>query len=144
MAEALGRPLGDVLDPTSAAHTSCPGCSAATAWSLTALVAVVVLVGCRTVLTWGWTAVLFGIALLGPLPVTLTGHSAGGGAHNIATDSLVLHVLSASLWVGGLVAVLATASRPRPGPGDGAGHRRAPVLPAGAGLLECSGLHRRW
>ena len=51
-----------------------------------------------------------GLALLGPLPVALTGHSAGGGAHDLASDSLVLHVLAASLWVGGLVAVLATAA----------------------------------
>ena len=109
VAEALGRPLGDVLDPSLLLNLV-PRLSAATAWSLTALVAVVVLVGCRSVLTWGWTAVLLGIALLGPLPVTLTGHSAGGGAHDIATDSLVLHVLSASLWIGGLVAVLITAS----------------------------------
>jgi putative copper resistance protein D len=73
-----------------------------------------VLVGCRTVLTWGWTAVVFGIALAGPLPVMFTGHSATGGAHDIASDSLVLHVLAASLWVGGLVAllILATARGP--------------------------------
>ena len=64
-------------------------------------------------LTWGWSAVLLGIALLGPLPVALTGHSAGGGAHDIATDSLVLHVLAASLWVGGLVAVLGRRGRDR-------------------------------
>jgi cytochrome c oxidase assembly factor CtaG/putative copper export protein len=109
VAEALGRPVGDVLDPSLLLNLV-PRLSAATAWSLTALVALVVLVGCRSVLTWGWTAVLLGLALLGPLPVTLTGHSAGGGAHDIATDSLVLHVLFATLWIGGLVAVLTTAS----------------------------------
>jgi putative copper resistance protein D len=109
VADALGRPVGDVLDPGLLADLV-PRLSAATAWMLTALVAVVVLVGCRTVLTWGWSAVLCGLALLGPLPVALTGHSAGGGAHDLASDSLVLHVLAASLWVGGLVAVLATAA----------------------------------
>ncbi len=109
MAEALGRPVGDVLDPGLLLELV-PRLSAATAWSLTALVALVVMIGCRSVLTWGWTTVLFGIALLGPLPVTLTGHSAGGGSHDIATDSLVLHVLAASLWIGGLVAVLITAA----------------------------------
>jgi cytochrome c oxidase assembly factor CtaG/putative copper export protein len=109
VAEALGRPVGDVLDP-GLLFDLVPRLSAATAWSLTALVALVVMVGCRSVLTWGWTAVLFGIALLGPLPVTLTGHSAGGGAHDVATDSLVLHVLAASLWIGGLAAVLITAA----------------------------------
>jgi cytochrome c oxidase assembly factor CtaG/putative copper export protein len=109
VADALGRPVGDVLD-LGLLVDLVPRLSAATAWMLTALVAVVVLVGCRTVLTWGWSAVLCGLALLGPLPVALTGHSAGGGAHDLASDSLVLHVLAASLWVGGLVAVLATAA----------------------------------
>ena len=109
VADALGRPVGDVLDAGLLVDLV-PRLSAATAWMLTALVAVVVLVGCRTVLTWGWSAVLCGLALLGPLPVALTGHSAGGGAHDLASDSLVLHVLAASLWVGGLVAVLATAA----------------------------------
>jgi putative copper resistance protein D len=63
--------------------------------------------------------VLFGIALLGPLPVTLTGHSAAGGSHDVATDSLVLHVLAASLWVGGLVAVVALAAARGPDRGSG-------------------------
>ncbi len=109
MADALGRPVGEVLDPALMLDLL-PRLSAATTWALTALVAALVVVGCRTVLTWGWTAVLLGIALFGPLPVTFTGHSASGGAHDIASDSLVLHVLAASLWVGGLVAVLALAA----------------------------------
>ncbi|WP_219418421.1 cytochrome c oxidase assembly protein [Pseudonocardia nigra] len=109
VADALGRPLGDVLEPGLLLELV-PRLSAATAWSLTALVALIVLVGCRTVLTWGWSAFLFGLTLLAPLPVTLTGHSASGGAHDIATDSLVLHVTAASLWVGGLVAVVAVAA----------------------------------
>lgn len=109
VADALGRPVVDVLDLRLLLDLV-PKLSAATSWALTAAVAFLVFVGCRTVLTWGWTVVLFGIALLGPLPVTLTGHSATGGSHDIATNSLVLHVLAASLWVGGLVAVLGTAA----------------------------------
>lgn len=113
VADALGRPLADVLDPDvnpGLLLTLVPRLAGAGAWAWTALVAAVVLVGCRTVLTWGWTAVLFGVALVGPLPVTLTGHSAAGGSHDVATDSLVLHVLAASLWVGGLAALLALAA----------------------------------
>src|SRR5918992_651353 len=108
-ADALGRPVGRLLDPGTVLALL-PRLESATTWALTALVAVVVLVGCRTVLTWGWTAVLFGLALLGPLPVTFTGHSATGGAHDVASDSLVLHVYAASLWVGGLIAVLTLAA----------------------------------
>ena len=112
VADALGRPVGDVLD-VRLLVTLVPKLAAATSWALTVLVAVLVLVGCRAVLTWGWAVVLFGFAVLGPLPVTLTGHSSAGGAHDIATDSLVLHVLAASLWVGGLVAVLVLAAGAR-------------------------------
>ena len=104
VADALGRPVGDVLDPGLLLDLV-PRLCAATAWTLTALVALVVLVGCRSVLTWGGAPALFGLALARPLPLALTGHSAGGGEHDVATDSLVLHVLAARLWVGGLAAV---------------------------------------
>lgn len=108
VADALGRPLRDVLD-VGLLVQAVPRLTTATAWTLTSVVALLVLAGSRAVLSWGWTAVVFGVALLGPLPVALTGHSATGGAHDVASDSLVLHVLAASLWVGGLVAVLGLA-----------------------------------
>ncbi len=108
VADSVGRPLGDVLDVGLLAQTV-PRLSTATAWLVTALIALLVLAACRTVLGWGWTVVTFGLCLLGPMPVALTGHSATGGSHDIASDSLVLHVVAACLWVGGLIAVLATA-----------------------------------
>jgi putative copper resistance protein D len=109
VADAAGRPLSEVLD-VGLLVQAVPRLTTATAWTLTTLVALLVLVGSRTVLSWGWTAVVFGVSLLGPLPVALTGHSATGGSHDVASDSLVLHVLAASVWVGGLVAVLALAA----------------------------------
>jgi cytochrome c oxidase assembly factor CtaG/putative copper export protein len=113
MADALGRPVGQLLDLGTVLDLL-PRIEPATTWAITALVALLVLVGCRSVLTWGWTTVVFGMAMVGPLPVMFTGHSATGGAHDVASDSLVLHVLAASLWVGGLVAllILATARGP--------------------------------
>ncbi|MCX6462619.1 MAG: cytochrome c oxidase assembly protein [Pseudonocardiales bacterium] len=109
VADSLGRPIGDVLDAGLLLQVV-PDLTTATAWTWTALIAALVVVGTHTVLTWGWAVVLFGIALAGPVPVALSGHSASGGAHDIATDSLLLHVLAASLWVGGLVALLALAA----------------------------------
>ncbi|MFC4949995.1 cytochrome c oxidase assembly protein [Pseudonocardia sp. GCM10023141] len=109
VADGLGRPVSDVLDLRLLIDLV-PKLSAAMTWALTAVIAVLVLIGCRTVLTWGWSTVLLGLALIGPLPVTMTGHSATGGSHDIATNSLVLHVIAATLWVGGLVAVLAVAA----------------------------------
>ncbi len=112
MADALGRPVQDVLDPGLMLDLM-PRLSGPPAWLVTGMVALLVLAGCRAVLTWGWTVGLFGLAVFGALPVTFTGHSASGGAHDIATDSLVLHVLAATLWVGGLVAVLGYAAAAR-------------------------------
>jgi putative copper resistance protein D len=108
VSDALGRPPGEVFDAGLLAQVV-PRLSTATAWTQTTLLALLILAGCRTVLGWGSTVVVFGLSLLGPLPVTLTGHSATGGAHDIASDSLVLHVLAASLWVGGLAAVVGLA-----------------------------------
>src|SRR4029079_7850907 len=109
VADTLGRPLGDVLDVGLLAQTV-PRLSTATAWLATALIALLVLAACRTVLGWGWTVVTFGLSVIGPLPVALTGHSATGGSQHVASDSLMLHVLAACLWVGGLIAVLGTAA----------------------------------
>ncbi|GAA0524170.1 copper resistance protein D [Saccharopolyspora subtropica] len=109
-ADATGRPVSDVLS-TEVLFGLVDALEEAKAWSLTALLAFVVALACRVVLSWGWTAVTFGVALLGMFPVVATGHSASGGAHDIATNSLLFHLFAAMLWVGGLVALLAHAAR---------------------------------
>ena len=109
VADALGRPVSSVLSPGLLVQLV-PRLPDAVSWTFTAVIALLVLVGCRTVLTWGWSVVLLAIALAGPLPVAFTGHSSAGGAHDVATNSLVLHMLAASLWAGGLAAVLGVAA----------------------------------
>jgi len=47
------------------------------------------------------------VALLVPVPVLFTGHSATAADHLLAVTSLLVHVLAASVWVGGLVALTA-------------------------------------
>lgn len=81
------------------------------AWLITAAIALLLAVGCRVVLSWGWTALLFFVAVAGLVPVAVTGHSASGGAHDLATDSLLYHLIAAALWVGGLFALLAHGRR---------------------------------
>ncbi|WP_018685144.1 cytochrome c oxidase assembly protein [Actinokineospora enzanensis] len=81
------------------------------AWLFTAALALVVLVGTRFALTWGWTAALFAVALAGIVPVAVTGHSSSGGQHDVATNSLLFHLVAAALWIGGLVALLAHGRR---------------------------------
>jgi cytochrome c oxidase assembly factor CtaG/putative copper export protein len=83
----------------------------AKAWLLTAGIALFICVAAFVVLSWGWTAVLFGFAVFGVLPVPMTGHSSSGGQHDLASNSLVFHLVGASLWVGGLVALMVYARR---------------------------------
>lgn len=54
----------------------------------------------------GLAAVTAGVAMAALLPPAFTGHSAGAGNHKLAVTSLALHVLAASLWVGGLVGLV--------------------------------------
>jgi putative copper resistance protein D len=82
-----------------------------TALVVTAGITLLLAIGCWLALSWGATASLFLLALLGLAPLAVTGHSSAGGSHDIATDSLLLHLGAASVWVGGLVALLAHARR---------------------------------
>ncbi|MFC5142103.1 cytochrome c oxidase assembly protein [Actinomycetospora rhizophila] len=104
-ADAYGRPVSRMLD-MRVLSIAVPGIETTTSWALTALVALVTLGLTRVVLGWGAAVVAVGVALAGLLPLALTGHSAGGGDHDIATNSLLLHVLAAAVWVGGLVALV--------------------------------------
>jgi putative copper resistance protein D len=54
----------------------------------------------------GLAAVTAVLAMVTLLPPAFTGHSAGAGDHQVAVTSLALHVLAASLWVGGLAGLL--------------------------------------
>jgi len=83
----------------------------AKAWLITAGIALFISVAAFVVLSWGWTTVLFGLAVFAVLPVPMTGHSSAGGQHDLASNSLVFHLVGASLWVGGLVALMVFASR---------------------------------
>jgi putative copper resistance protein D len=69
--------------------------------ALAALVAVVA----RWTLGTRALAGLLGLALAGMAPIALTGHAASSGSHDLATTSLLLHLLGVTLWVGGLAAL---------------------------------------
>jgi len=85
------------------------------AWLITAVVAFVIAVACHFVLSWGWTTALFFLAVAGMFPVGATGHSSSGGSHDLATNSLLIHLVAAALWVGGLIALIALGRRRGPG-----------------------------
>jgi putative copper resistance protein D len=83
----------------------------ASAWRFTALLAAVVMVASRAVLRWSWTPALVIGSLVTLIPLGLTGHSSIGGSHDWATNSLLIHLFAAALWVGGLLALLVHAVR---------------------------------
>jgi putative copper resistance protein D len=108
-ADALGRPVYRLT--TDAMFPLVFQLDQPRAWLLTAGIALVLAIACTQVLTWGWSVTLWLVALAGLLPLAATGHSSAGGSHDIATDSLLYHLVAAALWVGGLVALLAHARR---------------------------------
>lgn len=70
----------------------------------------------RWVTTPRETTGLLGVTLVALVPPILTGHSASSGSHDLAIVSMVVHVLAAVLWIGGVVALwwhLADAPRSR-------------------------------
>ncbi len=109
-ADAVGRPVTEVLDPrllsSLVSELSQPG-----AWALTAGITLVLAGFCWIALTWGAVVWLFALSVVGLMPVALTGHSSAGGSHDIATSSLLYHVIAAALWVGGLIALLTHLTR---------------------------------
>jgi putative copper resistance protein D len=53
------------------------------------------------------------IALLGMLTPGVTGHASSSASHEVAVTTVALHVAAASLWVGGLGAILVMLGRRR-------------------------------
>jgi cytochrome c oxidase assembly factor CtaG len=109
-ADTFGRPVTQLFDIQKLIDLS-SGVETTNAWLLTAAIAFLAALGSRLVLTWGWTAALFLIAVAGLFPLGVSGHSSSGGQHDLATNSLLLHLLAAALWVGGLIALLAHGRR---------------------------------
>jgi putative copper resistance protein D len=110
VADQLGRPVYQALRPSVwlplATELDQPR-----AWLITAGITFAVAVGCWLTLTWARASALLFVALGGLVPLAVTGHSSAGGAHDLATDSLLFHLFGAALWVGGLVALLTHARR---------------------------------
>lgn len=73
-------------------------------WQAGLILLVVVL--SRAGLSRGAAAVTALIALAAIVPPAFTGHAAGAGDHQLAVSSLVLHILAATLWTGGLGGLL--------------------------------------
>lgn len=109
-ADALGRPVTDVLDLRLLMSVA-SALSPVGAWALTAGIALVLTGFCWAILTWRAAVWLFVLSVIGLMPVALTGHSSASGAHDVATNSLLYHLVAVAFWVGGLVALLVHLGR---------------------------------
>lgn len=110
ISDVSGHPLAEFLDP-AAAWSFAGLVDTASAWRWTALLAAIVTLVSSRVLRWSWTPLLLAGSLLTLIPLGLTGHSAAGGSHDLATNSLLIHLIAAGLWAGGLLALLVHALR---------------------------------
>lgn len=105
VSDVSGQPLSTRLSPADIWSVA-DLIEIAGAWRWTALFAVLVTVVSIPVLRWSWTPVLFGASLVTLLPLALSGHSSSGGAHDVATNSLLIHLVAGAMWAGGLLALL--------------------------------------
>lgn len=110
VSDVSGKPLRENLNPVDLWRVA-DLVETAAAWRWTAALALMVTVAARVVLRWSPTPLLFAGSLLTQVPLGLTGHSSVGGSHDLATNSLLIHLIAGSLWAGGLLALLAHVLR---------------------------------
>jgi cytochrome c oxidase assembly factor CtaG/putative copper export protein len=105
LSNVVGVPVGKLLSPPVLA--SLPWAVPMSTSLIVTVVACLALVGfARRTVTRKAAGALLVLAVAALVPVLFTGHAAATADHDLATSSLVVHVVAASLWVGGLVALL--------------------------------------
>ncbi|QIV83759.1 cytochrome c oxidase assembly protein [Mycolicibacterium frederiksbergense] len=110
VSDITGAPLTSRLSPIDV-WTVASMVETAGTWRWTALLAGIVTLVSIPVLRWAWTPALLAGSLVTLLPLALSGHSSSGGAHDVATNSLLIHLVAGVVWAGGLMALWALAVR---------------------------------
>src|ERR1700744_13622 len=105
ISDVSGQPITAHLNPATM-WSLASLINIASAWRLTALLAAAVMLASLPVLRWSWTPLLLLASLATLIPLGLTGHSSAGGSHDLATNSLLIHLVAGSLWAGGCLALL--------------------------------------
>ena len=72
---------------------------------ISSAMALVVTIGAAVVRRRSGMVALAALSILAVLPLSLAGHASGAANHDIAVNSLALHLVSALVWVGGLLAL---------------------------------------
>ncbi|WP_207455229.1 cytochrome c oxidase assembly protein [Herbiconiux sp. SYSU D00978] len=76
------------------------------AWLATILIAAGVTVLCFAVRNQTALAFVFGFAVIGLVPMARQGHAGGTENHDEAVSALLLHLIFAAVWLGGLLVIL--------------------------------------
>ncbi|HEY9310757.1 MAG TPA: cytochrome c oxidase assembly protein [Williamsia sp.] len=105
ISDASGYPLSETLSPDRLI-TAFDQVADARSWLWTAIFALICAIVARIALRWSWALIVLPLSILTLMPIALAGHSSTGGSHDVATNSLILHIVGACLWMGGLFAVL--------------------------------------
>ena len=129
---SFGQQLGNWLTTTELGQS----------WLITTIAG-----ACLTILTFavrGWTGTLIvaGLAAASLIPMGTQGHSGELASHNIAVTSLILHLVGAATWVGGLLLmVLVRPALPRDKMADALGRYSSIALCAFV-VVAISGIGR--
>jgi len=110
LALVLGVPITEALSP-EIVSTYANELDTTRALLVMAILAVVVAVGAITSATTGATGSWLVVAVVAAALPGLAGHSSALGDHELATTAGVTHMVSAVLWVGGLLALTIHAIR---------------------------------
>lgn len=139
IADAVGRPLTEILARPEQLLVAVTTLESVRAWFLAAAAGVLVAALSRVVLRPGGAGWLLGLAMLAMLPQAAAGHAAQSRDHDVAADGMVFHLLGMCVWVGGLIAVLVLA-RHRSAHLDIITARYSTVALIGFGAVAGSGL----
>ncbi|RVW04793.1 cytochrome c oxidase assembly protein [Rhodococcus spongiicola] len=110
LSDTSGQPFTEAIKPENL-WSAIGQVENAVAWAWTAGLALVLAVAARLALRWSWTPFLLLLSVITMMPLAFTGHSSAGGSHDVATNSLIWHLVGAAFWAGGLFALLAHARR---------------------------------
>ncbi|WP_369045549.1 cytochrome c oxidase assembly protein [Sinomonas sp. P10A9] len=130
--DIVGQPISGGADYTKQLVFYMTSLDVGRAWLVTVIIAAVVATLLFAVRSLTGLALTGLLAVIGLAPMALIGHSASSNDHEGAINSLFLHLIGASLWVGG-IAVLALLGRTLAG---GKGERGAVRLPGASDATE--------
>ena len=107
-ADAWGRSLWDAMR-SDRLLTAIEQWDPSRGYLLVAAAAALIAVLGRIVLRPGWACWLLIAALAALVPQAVSGHASANADHDVAVDTMLVHLLGMAVWVGGLVAFLGLA-----------------------------------